>query len=383
VAVDDTASTSEDMPVTVNLLTNDTDADGDTLSVTNLTSPDNGTLVDNSDGTVTYTPNPGYNGTDSFTYRASDGTDVSTVATVTITVGAVNDPPGAADDAATTNEDALVTVDLLANDSDPDAGDTLKVTNLSTPANGSLVDNGDGTVTYTPDPDFNGTDTFTYTANDGTIDSNIATVTITVNPTNDPPVATDDATTTPADTPVTINVLSNDSDVDGDPLTVSIETQPTNGSAAVNKDGTITYTPGSGFSGTDTFTYTANDGNGGTDTATVTVDVKAAAATMYVGNLAGSSSTVRRGWVATATITVVDELGTAVEGATVLGSWAGTGGETTCVTDASGTCSVTSKVVKGKKKTKVTFTVDDITHGHLLYDPSKNSKTSVTIYKAI
>ena len=179
-AVNDTASTDEDTPVTTdNVLANDTDVD-DTLipaSITAFTQGTNGTVVSNGDGTFTYTPNANFNGSDSFTYTISDGTSSDT-ATVTITVTAVNDPPAAVNDTASTDEDTPVTTDnVLANDTDVD--DTLipaSITAFTQGTNGTVVSNGDGTFTYTPNANFNGSDSFTYTISDGT-SSDTATVT--------------------------------------------------------------------------------------------------------------------------------------------------------------------------------------------------------------
>lgn len=114
----------------------------------------------------------------------------------------------------------------------------------------------------------------TYTATDGT-SSVIATVTVTVVPVNDPPVAVNDAATAESGWPVSVPVLGNDSDIDGDALTVVSVTQGANGTVVINGGATVTYTPTLGFVGTDTFTYTVSDGNGGTATATVTVTVRA------------------------------------------------------------------------------------------------------------
>ena len=114
----------------------------------------------------------------------------------------MNDPPVADDDTGTTDEDTPVTIDVLSNDSDVD-GDSLSVVGTTDPSNGSIVDHGDGTVTYTPDPNFHGIDSFTYTISDGNGGTDTATVTITVDPVNDDPDAVNDSDTTPEDTPVT------------------------------------------------------------------------------------------------------------------------------------------------------------------------------------
>ena len=173
------------------VLGNDTDPDGDPLTAILQTGPSDGMLTLNPDGSFTYKPDADFNGTDSFTYRANDGTSNSNLATVTITVNTVNDPPKANNDSYSTNEDTTLNVSapgVLANDSDPD-GDPLTAILRSGPSDGSLTLNSNGSFTYKPDADFNGTDSFTYVANDGTSDSNVATVTITVNPVVDPPIA--------------------------------------------------------------------------------------------------------------------------------------------------------------------------------------------------
>ena len=293
IAGDDSYTLSEDSSFTAtlnvdDLLLNDTDADGDPLSVntTPVSGPANGTLVLNADGTFTYTPDADFNGTDSFVYEVSDGNGGTAQATVTLTVNPVNDPPVAVDDAYTLNEDTPLTAtlgvdDLLQNDSDVD-GDTLTVntTPVSGPANGTLVLNADGTFTYTPNADFNGTDSFVYEVSDGNGGTAQATVTLTINPVNDPPVATDDAYTLNEDTPLTAtlgvdDLLQNDSDVDGDTLSVNTTpvSGPANGTLVLNADGTFTYTPDANFNGTDSFVYEVSDGNGGTAQATVTLTI--------------------------------------------------------------------------------------------------------------
>jgi hypothetical protein len=152
------------------LLGNDSDADGDALTIASVTSPSNGTLTDNGDGTWTYAPAANYFGADAFTYEISDGNGGTATATVNVTVTPVNDAPTAGDDALVTDQDVALVIsaaDLLGNDSDID-GDSLSVTGFSDPANGAITDNGDGTWTYTPDAGFFGTDTFDYTVSDGT-----------------------------------------------------------------------------------------------------------------------------------------------------------------------------------------------------------------------
>ena len=181
VANDDLGSTQEGVAVDIDVLANDTDGDGDTLSVIAVGTAGNGTVLDNGDGTVTYTPNGGFTGTDMFTYEVSDGdgpTDTATV-TVEVTPEPVDNPPVANDDAAATTQGVAVIIDLLGNDTDAD-GDPLEIDMIGVVANGEVVDNGNGTVTYTPDPDFVGTEIFTYVASDGDDLSNTATVTVDV-----------------------------------------------------------------------------------------------------------------------------------------------------------------------------------------------------------
>jgi MYXO-CTERM domain-containing protein len=241
--------------------------------VYNITSnPSDGTItsIDNATGEVTYEPDPGYAGSDSFQYDVSDGTYTSDPGTVDITVNAVNDPPQASDDSATTDEDQSVTVDVLANDSDPE-GTTLTVDSVTQPSNGSVTNNGSD-VTYTPDTDYNGSDSFTYTVSDADGGTDTASVAITVNAVNDAPEASDDSATTDEDQSVTVDALANDTDVEGDALTVDSVGSPSNGSATTNGSD-ITYTPDADYNGSDSFTYTVADGNGGTDTASVSVTV--------------------------------------------------------------------------------------------------------------
>jgi VCBS repeat-containing protein len=162
----------------------------------------------------------------------------------------LNEAPYAGDDSYTTDEDMLLSVTtpgILGNDTDADT-DTLTAVLVGDVSHGTLILNGDGSFSYTPDADFNGADSFTYKANDGLADSNIATVTITVNAVNDPPVAEDQPVTTDEDVPVTVTLTA--SDVDGDGLTFIVVTGPSNGTlsgAAPN----LTYTPNADFNGAD------------------------------------------------------------------------------------------------------------------------------------
>jgi large repetitive protein len=272
-AVDDEYTTNVNTPISGNVTDNDVEVDGDELTVTLVTDVTNGTLVLNSDGTFTYTPDTDFIGTDSFVYEVCDPSGLCDQATVVINV-IDNLPPVASDDAFTVNEDEVLDATVAGNDTDPN-GDVLSYTVLTAPINGTLVVNANGTFTYTPDADFNGTDSFTYVVCDEEALCDTANVVITVVPVNDAPVAEDDTYTTVEATAVSGNVLDNDTDVDGDDLGVTLVTDVTNGTLVLNADGTFTYTPDAGFVGTDTFVYEVCDGSGLCDQATVTITVTA------------------------------------------------------------------------------------------------------------
>ena len=271
-AVDDAAETAEDTPVTIAVLTNDSDPDGDPLTVAGVSEPAHGTAVLTETGAVRYTPEPNFNGTDGFTYEVGDGSGLTAQAAVDVTVRPVDDPPEAVDDAAETAEDTPVTIAVLTNDSDPD-GDPLTVAGVSEPAHGTAVLTETGAVRYTPEPNFNGTDGFTYEVGDGSGLTAQAAVDVTVRPVNDPPEAVDDAAETAEDTPVTIAVLDNDSDPDGDPLTVAEVSAPAHGTAVLTEAGTVQYAPEPDYHGPDRFTYVVSSGSGLTARAAVEVTV--------------------------------------------------------------------------------------------------------------
>ncbi len=308
VAVNDVNTTPEDTPVSGNVLTNDSDPDGDALVVTQFlvdgdvtvylpgdvaTIAGVGTIVINSNGGYTFTPDPDYNGNiPTVTYTISDGNGGTDTADLNITVTPVNDPPVALDDAFATNEDTPVSGTLTVNDSDVDGNlNPSSYSVITGPANGTLMLNPNGTFTYTPDPDFTGTDTFVYEVCDLGLPvyCDQATVTITVNGVNDAPVAVNDVNSTPEDTPVSGNVLTNDSDPEGDPLVVTqfmvdgdvtvylpgdVATIAGVGTIVIETNGDYTFTPVLNYTGTvPTITYTISDGNGGTDTADLDITV--------------------------------------------------------------------------------------------------------------
>ncbi|MBF0146530.1 MAG: tandem-95 repeat protein [Magnetococcales bacterium] len=193
----DATTAFEDVPeiltIATELLANDTDADGDVLTLVSLTNPTHGTLVDNGNGTLTYLSSNNYHGTDSFTYTVNDGHGNTSQATVTIVVNAVPDSLQAIADTATTNEEVAVTISVLDNDRDPDflpdgLNPALAVIGFTDPAHGQVIHLGNGVFTYTPDIDYAGADSFTYTLNAGDARMDIGTVTLTVNNLNDAPV---------------------------------------------------------------------------------------------------------------------------------------------------------------------------------------------------
>jgi ELWxxDGT repeat protein/VCBS repeat-containing protein len=261
------------------VLANDTDVDGNPLTASLVTGPTGASAFSlNPDGSFTYIPQAAFAGPDSFTYQVSDGTTVSNLATVSIVITA-NQFPTANSDTFTTQEDTLLTIgNVLTNDTDPDGNLPLTASLIAAPTNAlSFTLNPDGTFSYLPRLNFNGTDTFTYAAIDrlgGT--STPTTVTFSVTPVNDLPTAVNDSVFINAGAPSTITapgVLANDTDPDGNPLTASLLTNATSGTVALNGDGSFVYTPNAGFFGVDSFTYAANDGTGNSPPATVTVRV--------------------------------------------------------------------------------------------------------------
>ncbi|MDQ1348370.1 MAG: large repetitive protein, partial [Acidobacteriota bacterium] len=210
IAFNDSYSTPQDTVLNVpapGVFANDYDPDGDPFAGLAIPDqPDHGTLNTNSNGSFTYTPNAGFSGTDSFQYVGFAQGAASNTATVTITVNADNQAPVANNDSYSTPQNTTLTIaapGVLANDSDPD-GDTLYLPSTTQPAHGTLVAQALGNFTYTPNPGFSGTDSFQYEAFDVALLSNMATVTITVNANNQPPVANNDSYSTPQNTPLTI-----------------------------------------------------------------------------------------------------------------------------------------------------------------------------------
>ncbi|MBA4276244.1 Ig-like domain-containing protein [Flavobacterium sp.] len=301
---DDVNTTTEDTPTVGGDLTDDGDSDADgaalVVTTTPVSGPSNGKIVINPDGTYVYTPNPNFNGIDVITVEVCDsGTPLPKMCvnqTLTITVTPVNDAPVVDNDVNTTTEDKpTVGGDLTdAGDSDPD-GTALVVTTtpVSGPSNGSIVINADGTYVYTPNPNFNGVDVIIVEVCDsGTPLPKMCvnqTLTITVTPVNDPPVANNDSATTLSDTNVIITVAGNDTDIDGTINPATIDLNPSlagqqttmtvagEGTYTVNANGTVTFDPLPSFSGTTTpVNYIIQDNQGGvSNAATITVVVGA------------------------------------------------------------------------------------------------------------
>ncbi|WP_375563489.1 Ig-like domain-containing protein [Tenacibaculum maritimum] len=257
--------------------------DGDNYSLDLANGPNNGTVSEVSDGVFEYIPNPDFTGNDSFTYIITDANGDTDTAIVTITV---NPAPDSQDDTVTTTEDTAVTVGIYGNDNDIPTNGTLTTTD---PSNGTVtIDDGgtpndpsDDVVTYTPDADFNGTDTFDYMVCDNASPANCTTSTVTVIVNATPDAVDDIEVTTEEGVSVEVDIYENDNDIPTDGTLTT--TDPSNGTVTIDDGGTpndpsddiVTYTPDEGFTGTDTFDYTIcdNASPANCSTATVTVEV--------------------------------------------------------------------------------------------------------------
>ena len=268
-ATDDAATTDEETPVALDVMANDADPNGDLIDIGSFTQPAHGSVVRIGDNLV-YTPSLNHFGSDSFTYTLTDGFGGSDTATINLAIANTQDVPVATTDAATTDEETPVAIDVMANDSDPD-NDTLDIASFTQPAHGTVTRVGDNLV-YTPTLNYFGGDSFTYVINDGHGGSDTATVNLAVTNTQDVPVATADAATTDEETPVTLDVMANDSDPDNDTLDIASFTQPAHGDVTRVGDNLV-YTPSLNYFGGDSFTYTLTDGQGGSDTATVNLTI--------------------------------------------------------------------------------------------------------------
>ena len=297
IAVNDSAATAINTPLTVAVLANDSDRDGNPLTLTGATlaNPAQGSVVVNSDGTLTFTPAANVSGPIAITYTVSDGQGGSASASLTVSVGANTTPSGANAAVSLAEDSSYVVATADFGFSDPDAGQTLAAVRIdSIPAAGSLLLDGvavtagtvvsaadiaAGHLTFVPADNANGAPyaSFGFSVQDsaGAFDAVPNTINFSVTPVNDAPIARNDLASTPINTPATIAVLGNDSDTDGDALAVTGATlsDPTLGSVTVNPDGTLGFTPASNVSGSVVIHYSIADPSGATSTATVTVNV--------------------------------------------------------------------------------------------------------------
>ncbi len=283
VAVSDSVSATEDTPKTIlasTLLSNDTDIDNDSLTLTAVQNAVNGTATLDVNGDVVFTPGANFNGAATFEYTAGDGNGGTSNGTVTVNVAAVNDAPVAVSDSVSATEDTAKTIlasTLLSNDTDIE-NDSLTLTAVQNAVNGTATLDVNGDVVFTPGANFNGAATFEYTAGDGNGGTSNGTVTVNVAAVNDAPVAVSDSVSATEDTAKTIlasTLLSNDTDIENDTLTITTVQNAVNGTATLDVNGDVVFTPSANFNGAATFEYTAGDGNGGTSNGTVTVNVAA------------------------------------------------------------------------------------------------------------
>ncbi|MES2660549.1 MAG: Ig-like domain-containing protein [Verrucomicrobiota bacterium] len=279
VATADSYQVNEDTALVVpaaGVLANDSDPRSRTLTAVLDDGPDHGVLALNPNGGFTYTPVTAYLGPDSFTYHARNGFLNSDIVTVNLTVNEVIPVPVTVADGYATNEGTALNVPasgVLANDSDPESRPLTAVLNVA-PGHGTLTLEEDGGFIYQPSTGYYGTDTFTYHANNGLVDSAIETVTITINEIIPAPLATADSYLVNQDTALVVpaaGVLSNDSDSRSRPLTAILDDGPDNGVLALSANGGFTYTPAAGYIGADSFTYHAR--NGFLDSEIVTVSL--------------------------------------------------------------------------------------------------------------
>ena len=274
-----TATTLND-GVTTSVLANDVDPESNPITAQLITTTINGALTLNTNGTFSYTHDGSATSTDTFFYRATDGFIPGNTVSVTIYI---NNPPVAITETiavleagtATTLNDGLTT-SLLANDTDAD-GDPLTAVIVTNPTEGALTLNSNGTFSYVHGGGNLSSDSFTYSANDGKINSAPVTVSITVTGTNDPPVAYNDNIIVPLNGTVTTldngetSVIANDNDPDGDALTAALVSGPSYGSLTLNPGGTFSYTQNGTLNSGDSFTYTVTDGTLTSASATVNI----------------------------------------------------------------------------------------------------------------
>ncbi len=262
----------------IDVLANDSDPDGDAVKVVSVTQPAKGMVQLGPGGAnLLYSPQTGFVGVESLTYTITDGHEATSTAVVSITVASNSPPVPALDQIRVPQNSSSTPIYVLVNDGDPEAN-PLRVIGVGQPSKGTVsIGPGGAYVTYTPGPGFSGTDSFTYTVSDGSL-TGLGSVTVIVNPVNEPPVASDDTISVARDSAENIiDVLSNDGDPDNNPLAIDLvapAAASAQGTVGINAQRTrITYTPAPGFTGAEPFTYTATDGVL-TDTATLTITVR-------------------------------------------------------------------------------------------------------------
>jgi hypothetical protein len=297
----------------------------------------------------------------------------------------VNNPPVATDDVASTNEDAAVSIPVLANDTDQD-GDGLSITSVGSPANGTALLDPSGTaIQYTPAPGYNGADSFGYTVADGMGGSDTALVTVTVTPVDNPPTAEPRVASTTSPNPVTVTLRGTDPDTCE--LSFQVVDLPSHGGVGSlvgqpcvagppNADtATVVYTPTGGYSGSDSFTYRVLDATGASAPVTVSITVLEARPPdpIHVGDLDRAASSSGKSWTARVTIRVHNAAHLAVGGAVVTGSWSnGASGAISCTTTSSGACTVQKNKLSKASIASVTFTVTSVTLAGSTYTPTAN-----------
>jgi hypothetical protein len=289
-AADDGYSLNEDEVLSVSasgLLSNDTASDGSALTAVKVTDPAHGVLTLSGDGSFLYTPALNYNGSDSFTYKASNDSGDSNIATVIVSITPINDAPIATNDSRSTDENSVLTLaapGVLENDSDVDGGELTAIL-VTAPVHGTLTLEADGSYVYTPAPNFSGTDSFTYKVSDGSADSNIATVLIAIGNISVPLIAADDSYSTMQDAVLTVaapGVMNNDPNPGRALLTAVKASDPAHGELTFQADGSFIYSPTAGFSGVDSFTYRVREGSADSNIATVTITINPIGVTTFL-----------------------------------------------------------------------------------------------------
>lgn len=280
-----------------------TDPESQPLTYAVLSGPSNGVLTGTAPN-LTYTPTPNYFGPDSFTFQADDGTNLSNIATVSITVVNVNDAPVADPQSLSLLEDGYLDIVLTGSDID---GNPLTYAVTSGPSNGAITGTAPN-IRYTPTANYFGSDSFTFTVNDGYVDSSPATVSLTIVNVNDAPVANPQSVTVNQDGYLAITLTG--SDIDGDPLTYSVTSGPTNG-VLTGTAPNLTYTPTIGYTGADSFTFIVNDGyvNSAPATVSITVQVAIPAATLSADWISSSTIPSQLTFTRAGTATYIDSDG--------------------------------------------------------------------------